>query len=92
MSPLVVVAARGMPTVVQYLLGRPEGVRCMQDAGTSRFRLYTNPAKSVGGTYTPLEFARVVRDAELAHGATPIMLKSLDRCIRMLEIGRPSPI
>jgi hypothetical protein len=44
--PLIIAAARGMPTVVKYLLsvGAKPDLR-----GSSRFRLYSNPRKSVKG-------------------------------------------
>lgn len=77
---LVVAAARGMPEVVKYLLNI--GASLTQE-GTSRFRLHTNSAKSVAGTYSPLNFSLTIKKAELACGATN--LKCLNRCIELLE-------
>ena len=66
LTALCVAAARGMPTVVKYLLraGASPSIR-----STGRFRLYTNARKTVKCTSaTPLEFAVRIRDAEIAEG------------------------
>ena len=83
--PLVVAAARGMALVVRYLLTCEGSGEWMHEAGTSRFRLFTNSAKSIRGTYTPLQFARTMRTAELEQGAKEEDLKSLNICIKLLE-------
>lgn len=99
LPPMVVAAARGMSTVVKYILsrttttttddddrGRPQLKRVLlETAGTTRFRLYSNPKKSIFGTYTPLEFAQRMLEAELLHGAVESDVKSLNECIRLLS-------
>jgi len=81
LPPLVVVAARGMSRVVKFLVGAGADIA---QVGTTRFRLYTNPRKSVRGTHTPLQFALAMRDAEIQHGAKTSELISLNRCIHIL--------
>ena len=83
LPPLVVASARGMPTVVRYLV--QNGGAMIDTRGTSRFRLFKNPSKSVGGTFTALEFARAMHKAEIANGATEDDLKSLEKCILILR-------
>ena len=80
---LVVASARGMPSVVKFLLDRNPHLR--NEYGTSRFRLFKNSRKSISGTYTPLEFATEMMEAEMEHGASKRELKSLDQCIRLLK-------
>lgn len=82
---LVVASARGMPSVVKFLLERNPRLR--DEYGTSRFRLYKNSRKSICGTYTPLEFATVMMEAEIEHGANKRELKSLEQCIQLLREG-----
>ena len=82
---LVVASARGMPLVVQYLLDCPGSDESIHVKGTSRFRLFTKPRKSVNGTFTPLEFALQMKKAEMEYGATPQDLKSLNKCIDLLQ-------
>ena len=81
-SPLIIASARGMPSVVRYLLAKNASPFVV---GTGRFRLHTNNSKSVSGTYRPLEFARTMREAEISHGAEGAVLKDIEKCIRMLE-------
>ena len=81
LPPLVVAAGRGLPTVVKYLLHAGASIH---DKGTSRFRLYSKPTKTVSGTYTPLDFSKAMKDAEVSHGATGEDLRGLDECIRLL--------
>ena len=78
-------AARGMPLVVQYLLDCPGSDEWRHEKGTSRFRLFTKPRKSVNGTFSPLEFALKMKNAEMQHGATSQELKSLNKCIELLR-------
>ena len=82
LSPLIIASARGMPSVVRYLLSKNASPFI---AGTGRFRLHTNNSKSISGTYRPLEFARTMRQAEISHGADGAVLKDIEKCIRMLE-------
>ncbi len=79
---LVVASARGMVKVVQYLIEKDPYM--VETAGSGRFRLMKNPKKSISGTYTPLQFATKMRDAELDHGATKAELNSINQCIRIL--------
>ena len=79
MYPLIVAAARGMQSVVKYLLavGADPTKR-----GSSRFRLASRPSSSVGGVdLTALEFAVRVRDAEVGNG-----LGVNDGCMRGLRL------
>ena len=81
--PLVIAAARGMCTVVKYLLdvGANRNLR-----GSSRFRLYSNPRKSVKGVdLTALEFAKQMKDHELKNGVERADLRGLLRTISLLE-------
>jgi len=88
-TALVVAAARGMPTVVKYLLSVGAAVH---QEGTSRFRLHTNASKSIRGTYLPIDFARRMREAEILYGATEEDVQSLDACIEILGQERPSVV
>jgi hypothetical protein len=83
LPPLVVAATRGMPMIVKYLIEHTS-VRT-NEKGNGRFRLFTNPKKSICGIYTPLEFAEKMREAELENGATDGQLVSLNQCIRLLK-------
>jgi hypothetical protein len=44
-----------------------------------------NPKKSICGTYTPLEFAEKMKEAEIENGATERQLPSLNACIKLLK-------
>jgi len=78
---LVIAAARGMPSIVKYLLS--VGAIPTQE-GTSRFRLHTHPSKSIRGTYTPLDFARRMREEEILYGATDEDLQTINACVDIL--------
>lgn len=84
--PAVVVAsARGMSSVVKYFV--QNHVRAnLNLKGSTRFRLYTNPKKSISGCFTALEFAIKMKSAELEHGATENQLTSLSECIKILTM------
>ena len=100
LPPLVVASARGMPSIVKYLLSYEnekrgnrkhemnnnvyEVISIQDDEGSSRFRLFTNPKKSICGTHTPLKFALKMKEAELEQGASESDLRSLNQCIRLL--------
>ncbi len=81
--PLIVAAARGMSNVVEFLvsIGADTSLR-----GTSRFRLYSNPRKTVKGVdITALEFATKMRDNEVENGARKEDLRGLIKTVRMLS-------
>jgi hypothetical protein len=83
LTALCVAAVRAMPKVVEYLLsqGARREIQC-----SARFRLYTNPRKSVSCTNsTPLEFARSMLKEEKAEGASEQDLRDLNRAIKLLE-------
>jgi len=81
LTPLVIAAGRGMPAVVSYLIDAGASIH---EKGTTRFPLYSKPTKTVSGTYTPLEFAKALRDAEMLYGADERELRGLNECIRLL--------
>ena len=93
--PLTIAAARGMSKVVKYLIqdrimalggGNSCSSTCiLMLEGSSRFRLHSNPKKSISGTYMPVDFAQVMKNAELEHGASKEEVKSLGCCIKMLK-------
>lgn len=81
--PLIIAAARGMSSVVEFLLsvGADIGLR-----GSSRFRLYSNPRKTVKGVdLTALEFAIKMRDSEVDYGVEREDLRGLMKTIGLLE-------
>mmetsp|Transcript_35283 Transcript_35283/g.79525 ORF Transcript_35283/g.79525 Transcript_35283/m.79525 type:complete len:312 (-) Transcript_35283:1044-1979(-) len=80
---LVIAAARGMHTVVAYLLtaGARRDVR-----GSSRFRLLANMRKTVKGDgLTSLEFALKMKEAEEENGASREDLRGILKVIDMLK-------
>ncbi|KAL7486473.1 hypothetical protein ACHAW6_012987 [Cyclotella cf. meneghiniana] len=82
--PLIIAAARGMPTVVKYLLnnGADESLR-----GSSRFRLFSNPKKTVRGDgLTALEFAEKMWDEEMRNGVEQQDMKGLQRTLDFLKL------
>lgn len=82
-TALCVAAARGLSTVVEYLLHRHADP---SRTSSGRFALHTKPKKSVRcAQKTALEFAAAMRTAELAEGASKAALTGLDKCIRLLE-------
>lgn len=82
LTPLCIASARGMPSVVKYLL-------CVgaspQVAGTGRFRLFTKSTKSISGTFRPIQFSQAMKEAEIAHGAKESVLTDLNKCIKLLR-------
>jgi hypothetical protein len=81
--PLIIAAARGMCSVVDYLLGVGAD-RSLR--GSSRFRLYSNPRKTVKGVdLTALEFAIKMKDHEIENGVKRADLRGLSRTISLLE-------
>lgn len=83
-TPLCVAAARGMPSVVRYLIRAGADINL---SGTGRFRLVANTMQSVVGTFTPLEFAEAVKEAELLSGLSfrASAMKDVVKCIRLLK-------
>jgi hypothetical protein len=82
-SPLCVAAARGMPTVVKYLLQRGASPE-LRSSG--RFRLHHVPKRSLHRKNArPLEFSQAMRAAEKEAGATDRSLGALDKCIKRLQ-------
>eukprot|EP00569_Conticribra_weissflogii_P013905 CAMPEP_0171416094 /NCGR_PEP_ID=MMETSP0880-20121228/39920_1 /TAXON_ID=67004 /ORGANISM="Thalassiosira weissflogii, Strain CCMP1336" /LENGTH=452 /DNA_ID=CAMNT_0011934331 /DNA_START=206 /DNA_END=1565 /DNA_ORIENTATION=+ len=82
--PIVIAAARGMFSVVNYLLVK--GGANLDVRGSSRFRLFSNQRKSVSGVnLTALEFARKMMDGEVLIGAREEDLKGLRKVISLLE-------
>jgi len=95
-TALCVASVRGMPKVVKYLLSINDGsdshlgshshcsavhIKC-----SGRFRLHTNPKKTVQCiNSTPLEFSEKMMNAEREAGATSQDLKDLDHCIKLLK-------
>lgn len=82
-TALCVAAVRAMPNVVKYLLekGASGEIR-----SSGRFRLHTQPRKSVGaGNVTPLEFSQLMLNAEKEAGASQEALKDLVKCINLLR-------
>lgn len=85
-TALSVAAARGMSSVVRYLVCKAQADRQVRSSG--RFRLQTQPKKTVRCIdATPLEFAVAMRNAELEAGAAREDLVGLAKCIQML--GEP---
>jgi hypothetical protein len=81
-TALCVAAARGLCTVVEYLVQR--GASC-DIISSGRFALHTRPKKSIRCSHqTALEFAITMRDAERSEGATESSLDGLRKCIRLL--------
>lgn len=82
-TALCVAAARGMCTVVEYLLFKGASPDIIS---SGRFTLHTQPKKSVRCNHkTALEFAVTMRDAEKAVGAADANLAGLSKCVRLLE-------
>jgi hypothetical protein len=81
-TALCVSAARGLHTVVAYLLKRGAA---MDIISSGRFALHTRPKKSIRCHHqTALEFATTMRDAELCEGASIGSLRGLQKCISLL--------
>lgn len=81
-TALCVAAARGMSTVVKYLLskGADQNIPC-----SGRFRLYTQSRRSVKClNATPMEFAKTIRTEEIAEGASENDLSDLNKTIQHL--------
>mmetsp|Transcript_9778 Transcript_9778/g.16166 ORF Transcript_9778/g.16166 Transcript_9778/m.16166 type:complete len:337 (+) Transcript_9778:55-1065(+) len=81
---IVIAAARAMPSVVKYLLSCRNIDPTLK--GSSRFRLFSNPRKSVKGVdLSALEFAMKMREEEIENGISVADLKGLDKVISLLK-------
>ena len=82
LTPLCIAAARGMPSVVDYLLKHGASYHL---EGSGSFRLFSNPMKSISGTLTPLAFAKKMMNAEIENGVDMQDLRLLRACIQLLS-------
>ena len=83
LSALCVASARGMPTVVRYLLeqGATPSLRC-----SGRFRLHTKVSRSIQcRDCTARDFAETMLAAENDAGADQTNLSPLRKCIKLLN-------
>ena len=83
LTPLCIAAARGMPSVVRFLLsvGADPSIR-----SSGRFRLFCNSSKTFKGiSLLPIEFSIQMKDAEVLEGAEGSTLRSLSSCIGILH-------
>lgn len=86
LTALSVASARGMPTVVKYLLKKKATIKIR---GTGRFRLQSNARKTIScQNATPLDFAANMRKAELKEGAARESVKDLESVLRILKAVR----
>ena len=83
-TALCVAAVRAMPTVVSYLLQKGASKTI---CSSGRFRLFSNPRKTVWCKGTPLEFAQTMLRAEQEAGVTERDVAALKKCIRLLQQG-----
>ena len=85
-TPLCVASARGMPSVVKYLLEKGADV---SHRSSGRFRLHTRRTRTVKCVNnTPLEFCEAMLAAEITAGAKPSDLKRLKSCKRLLLLQK----
>ena len=81
-TALCVAAARGLHTVVKYLIDRGATLDIIS---SGRFALHTRPKKTIRCIHqSALEFAITMRDAERLEGATDASLTGLNKCIKLL--------
>ena len=81
---IIIAAARGMEKVVGYLLSH----KCIDISvkGSCRFKLFSNPRKSVKGVdLTALEFAMKMREEEIEYDIAREDLKGLNKVISLLQ-------
>jgi hypothetical protein len=84
LTALCTAAARGMVSVVKYLLDEKAASKSIRSSG--RFRLHSQPKKTLTcRDVTPLEFARAMLNAEREAGGDNAGLNDLKSCIRLLE-------
>ena len=73
-----------MPSVVKYLLSCNNIDYTVR--GSSRFRLFSNPRKSVKGVdLTALEFAMKMKEEEIENEIAEADLKGLNKVISLLQ-------
>uniref|UniRef100_A0A7S4I6F4 Uncharacterized protein n=1 Tax=Odontella aurita TaxID=265563 RepID=A0A7S4I6F4_9STRA len=84
--------ARVMPSVVRYLI--EEAGASLAVEVTGRFRLVSNPSESIQGTFTPLGFAKALREAEVGSfgRSHPYWFSKLNKIIRMLSLAEKGSI
>lgn len=84
--------ARVMPSVVRYLV--EEAGASLTVEVTGRFKLVSNPTESFEGTYTPLAFAKALREAEMGsfRRSHPYWFSKLNKIIRMLSLAENGSI
>uniref|UniRef100_A0A7S2M908 F-box domain-containing protein n=1 Tax=Skeletonema marinoi TaxID=267567 RepID=A0A7S2M908_9STRA len=81
---IVIAAARAMPSVVKYLLSCRDIDPTLK--GSSRFRLFSNPRKSVKGVdLSALEFGMKMKEEEIENGVCAADLKGLNKVISLLK-------
>lgn len=80
--PLIIAAARGMPTVVKYLLesGADKSVR-----GSCKFKLFSSKKSIKGDNLTALEFAWKMLNEEKSNGLRTSDLKGLVKVVQLLD-------
>ena len=83
LTPLCVVAARGMASVVRYL-ACSAGASVLIE-GHGRFMTYGSKSKSITGSFNPLVWAEAMHNAEVSLGVEELNLKGLDETIRILS-------
>ena len=84
-TPLIIASARAIPSVVRYLLDAGASPFTI---GNAKFTWEEKGSRNVKGSHTPLEFAREMREAEIAQwGAWGEDSEDalLDECIALLE-------
>lgn len=83
LTALCVAAARGLHTVVAYLLQKGAALDIIS---SGRFALHTRPKKSIRCHHqTALEFARTMHQAETNEGCGLGALKGLEKCMSLLR-------
>jgi len=82
LTPLCIAAARGMATVVGFLVSSGADPSL---AGQGRFRLFGSTHASVHGKFTPRGWVRAMAEAEAAAGVPPSDLAGLLECARVLD-------
>lgn len=85
LTALAVAGARGMPTIVRYLLSQGANVTIQS---TGRFRLHHGAKKKTVHCIaaTPMVFAQTMFNAEKTAGATERNLSGLASCIDLLRV------
>ena len=82
-TALSVAAARGMPSVVKFLLLQ-NASRELRSSG--RFQVHSNKKRTIHlRDSLPIDCAKTMMDAEVEAGASTCELKALTKCIRLLE-------